>query len=173
MERINMKTLKNIKKTLMEIAQTLAQNDNIVKLLYNDEPTALTDPKPDVTLNKLIEEHYICVCAPTESGIKNQWKNTFLTVLLDSCYFGTQDDNTSVTYKIYVSTDEQHIQLNDNKHRLLELADEVISTLDGFKLSTAGKIEVKNFVHTMLSEFRFAYAIIIGFNDQNPRKVEI
>ena len=65
------------------------------------------------------------------------------------------------------------MRLNDNKHRLLELSDEVITTLDGFKLSTAGKIEVKNFAHTMLSEFRFAYAIIIGFNDQNPRKVEI
>lgn len=96
-----------------------------------------------------------------------------MTVLLDNCYFGGQDDNTSVTLKIYVSTDEQHLLIDDNQNRLLELLDRVITKLDGFKLSTAGKIEVKSFAHTMLSEFRFAYAVIISFNDQNPRKVEI
>lgn len=168
-----MKTLKNIKKCVMEIAQTLAQNENIVKLLYNDNSDALNQPKPDVSLNQLIQDHYICVCAPVESGIKDQWKNTFLTVLLDTCFFGGQDDNTTVSLKVYVSTDEQHLLIDDNKNRLLELLDEVINTLDGFKLSTAGKIEVKNFAHTMLSEFRFAYAIIVTFSDQNTRKVEI
>lgn len=168
-----MKTLKNIKKCVMEIAQTLAQNDNIVKLLYNDDPDALNQPKPSVDLNTLIQEHYICVCAPVESGINNQWKNTFLTVLLDTAYFTGQDDNTNVSLKIYVSTDEQHLLINDNKNRLLELLDEVIGELDGFKISTAGQIEVKSFAHTMLSEFRFAYVIVIGFNDQNPRKVQI
>ena len=168
-----MKTLVNIKKCVMEIAQTLAQNENIVKLLFNDSANALEQPKPDVSLNQLIQEHYICVCAPVESGIKDQWKNTFLTVLLDNCYFGGQDDNTTVSLKIYVSTDEQHLLLNDNKNRLLELLDEVIHTLDGFKIATAGKIDVKSFAHTMLSEFRFAYAITIGFNDQNPGKVQI
>lgn len=67
-----MKTLKNIKKCVMEIAQTLAQNENIVKLLYNDNSNALNQPKPNVSLNQLITDHYICVCAPVESGIKDQ-----------------------------------------------------------------------------------------------------
>ena len=66
-----MKTLKHIKKSVMEIAQLLAQNENIIKLLYNDKVTALLDDKPDVTLNTLIQEHYICICAPVESGIKD------------------------------------------------------------------------------------------------------
>lgn len=168
-----MKTLKNIKKCVMEIAQTLAQEDDIVKLLYNDNSDALKQPRPDISLNQLIAEHYICVCAPVESGIKDQWKNTFLTVLLDNCFFGRQDDNTTVSLKIYVSTDEQHLLIDDNQNRLLELLDRVITKLDGFKLSTAGKIEVGSFAHTMLSEFRFAYAVTISFSDQNPRKVEI
>lgn len=168
-----MKSLKNIKKCVNEIAQILVHNDNIVKLLFNDQPSALTDPKPDVDLNTLIQEHYICVCAPVESGIQNEWKNTFLTILLDNCYFGRQDDNTTTTLKIYVSTDEQHLLINDNKNRLLELLDLVITELDGHKLSSAGKLEVTSFAHTMLSEFRFAYAIIVTFSDQNTGKVEI
>ena len=168
-----MKTLRNIKKSVMEVAQLLAQNDNIVKLLYNDNASALIDAKPEVDLNTLITGHYICVCAPVESGIKDQWKNTFLTVLLDNIYFGRQDDNSTVSMKIYVSTDEQHLLLVDNKNRLLELIDEVVNTLDNYKLSTAGKIEVASCMHTMLSEFRFAYMIVINFNDQNARKVEI
>lgn len=168
-----MKTLKNIKKSVLEIAQILAQEDDIVKLLYNDNASALNEPRPPVDLNTLIQEHYICICAPVESGIKDQWKNTFLTVLLDNVYFGRQDDNTTVSLKIYVSTDEQHLLLDDNKNRLLELVDRVINKIDGYKISTAGKIEVSSFSHTMLSEFRFAYMIVVSFNDQNPRKVEI
>ena len=58
-----MKTLKNIKKSVMEIAQLLAQNETIVKLLYNDEPSALNDAAPQVDLNELIQNNYIChVC---------------------------------------------------------------------------------------------------------------
>ncbi len=168
-----MKSLKNIKKSVMEIAQLLAQKDEIVKLLYNDQATALNEPKPEVDLNTLIKEHYICICAPVESGIKDSWKNTFLTVLLDTGFFGRQDDNADITLKIYVSTDEQHLQLVDNRNRLFELMDNVISTLDSVKLSSAGKINVSSFSHTMLSEFRFAYVITITFSDQVSKKVEI
>ena len=67
-----MKSLKNIKKSVMEIAQLLAQDEEIVKLLHNDEPTALNDAVPSVDLNTLIQEHYICICAPVEDGIKDQ-----------------------------------------------------------------------------------------------------
>lgn len=168
-----MKTLKNIKKSVMEIAQTLAQNEDIVKLLYNDKSSALTDDPPDVDLNTLIQENYICICAPVEDGIKDQWKNTFLTILLDTGFFGRQDDNTAVTIKIYISTDRQHLLLDDNKNRLFELMDQVINTLDQMKISTAGKLDCSNFAHTMLSEFRFAYVITFTFADQNARKVEI
>lgn len=168
-----MKTLKNIKKSVMEIAQTLAQNENIIKLLFNDEKSALQDAVPVVDLNTLIQENYICICAPVESGIKDEWRNTFLTILLDNGFFGRRDDNTDVTVKIYVTTDEQHILLNDNKNRLLELMDEVITTLDGYKLSVAGKLSVNSFAHTMLSEFRFAYAISFSFSEQNAIQIEI
>lgn len=168
-----MKSLRNIKKSVMEIAQLLAQDEDIVKLLFNDEPTALNDAVPRVDLNTLIQEHYICICAPVEDGIKDQWKNTFLTILLDNAMFGRADDNTSVTIRIYVSTDEQHLLLIDNKNRLFELIDRIISILDNYKLSSAGTLTVNSFSHTMLSEFRFAYVIGLSFNEQVTRKVEI
>ena len=168
-----MKSLRNIKKSVMEIAQLLAQDEDIVKLLFNDEPTALNDAAPKVDLNTLIQEHYICICAPVEDGIKDQWKNTFLTILLDNAFFGRADENTSVGIKIYVSTDEQHLLLIDNKNRLFELMDRVISILDNCKLSSAGTLTVNSFNHTMLSEFRFAYVIGLSFNEQITRKVEI
>jgi len=170
-----MKSLKNIKKCVMEIAQVLAADEQIVKLLYNDQPDAIDKdvPKPTVDMNTLIQEHYICICAPVEDGIKDQWKNTFLTILLDNAFFGRADDNTAVNLKIYVSTDEQHLLLNGNKNRLFELLDRIITDLDGYKLSAAGKLEVGSFAHTMLSEFRFAYAISVSFDEQNTRKVEI
>ena len=93
--------------------------------------------------------------------------------MLDNGFFGRSDDNTSITIKIYVSTDEQHLLLIDNKNRLFELMDRVIDDLDNRKLSSAGTITVNSFNHTMLSEFRFAYVISLSFNEQVTRKVEI
>lgn len=66
-----MKSIRNIKKSVLEIAQLLAQNDNIVKLLYNDHSSALLEDRPDITLNQLLNDHYICICAPIESGIRD------------------------------------------------------------------------------------------------------
>lgn len=75
--------------------------------------------------------------------------------------------------KIYVSTEEQFLMLDDNKNRLFELIDEIIMTLEDKKLSSAGKMTVSTFSHTMLTEFRFAYVITVSFSDQTTRKVEI
>lgn len=168
-----MKSIRNIKKSVLEIAQLLAQNDNIVKLLYNDHSSALLEDRPDITLNQLLNDHYICICAPIESGIRDTWRNTFLTILLDNCYLDQKDDNYMASVKIYVSTEEQFLMLDDNKNRLFELIDEIIMTLEDKKLSSAGKMTVSTFSHTMLTEFRFAYVITVSFSDQTTRKVEI
>ncbi len=168
-----MKTLVNIKKSVIEVAQLLAADETILKLVYIDEPNALISPKPEITLNELIEQHYICVIPPVETGIKDSWRNTFITILLDNVSFNRRDDNTSANMIIYVSTDEAHVLLDDNKMRMLEIIDRIVAILEGKKITGAGIISVDNFNHTMLSEFRSAYRVMISFSDQNTKKVEI
>ena len=168
-----MKTIKNIKKSIVEVAQILAADEEILKLIYIDTPDALSQPKPEITLNELIAQHYVCVIPPVESGIKDSWRNTFITILLDNVYFNRRDDNTAANLIIYVSTDEAHVLLDDNKMRMLEIVDKVIGLLDNKKISGAGTLSVDSFTHTMLSEFRSAYRISISCNDQNTKKVEI
>ncbi len=168
-----MKTLRNVKKSVIEVAQLLAADPDILKLVYIDDPDALNQEKPDISLNDLISQHYICVIPPIETGIVDSWRNTFITILLDNVYFNRNDDNTASALVIYVSTDEQHVLLVDNKMRTLEIIDRIIAILEGKKLSGAGTLSIDNFSHTMLSEFRSAYRISISFNDQNTKKVEI
>lgn len=168
-----MKTIKNIKKSIIEIAQILAADETILKLIYLDVPDALSQPTPEISLNQLIEQHYVCVIPPVESGIKDSWRNTFITILLDNVYFSRRDDNTAANLIIYVSTDEAHVLLEDNKMRMLEIIDKITLLLDNKKISGAGTLSVDSCSHTMLSEFRSAYRISISCNDQNTKKVEI
>lgn len=168
-----MKTLKNIKKAVFEVAQILASDETIVKLLVNDNNNALNEPAPSIDLNTLISEHYVCIVPPVESGIRDSWRNTFITILLDTVNFGRRDDNTTGNLILYVTTDEAHAVLVDNKLRTLELIERILTLLEGKKLSSAGELSVSMVSHTMLSEFRPAYRISINFTDQNTRKVEI
>lgn len=164
----------NIKKSVNEVAQILAADDTVKKLIVNDDPSALNDDVPsDYSLNELIANHYICVIPPVESGIKDSWRNTFITILLGDSVFGRADDNTDSRLTIYITTDEAHVILDDNKNRMYELIDRICDLLDGVKISTAGKLHIDSVAHTMLSEFRSAYRMFISFDDQITKEVEI
>lgn len=168
-----MSQLRNLKRSVNEIAQLLAQNDIVCKLLFNDESSALTDPRPDVTFNELISGNYICMYPPVESRIEDYGRNTFITVLLDTALLHSSDDNTTATVVLYISTNEDHILLDNNANRLLEMCDEVINILDNKKLSTAGTINISSITHVMLSEFHAAYRLNLRISDQHSRKAEI
>ena len=168
-----MSKIKTIKKIPMEVIRLLAQNQEIVKLLVNDAPSALSDPAPSYTLNQLIEDRYISAFPPTESSIEQWGRNTFLTVLLDAVSLHNINDNSHINLVLYVSTDVSTLVLDDNKNRLLELADRIVDTLDNAKTSVAGSLIVNSMDHVLLSNFHSAYAIHIVCYEQETRKAEI
>ena len=52
--------LKNLKNAPIEIASTLASNETIVRLIYDDEPSVLLNKKTiSLSIEELINQNYI------------------------------------------------------------------------------------------------------------------
>ena len=168
-----MKPLKNIKKSVMEIASLLAQDPALVKLVYNDGADALEHDVPStVDLNYLIQNHYISVFPPVENRIEEYDRNTFLSILLDQIITSTEP-NIRGNFIIYVSTTESELLISDNRNRLLEICDRIIHILQNTKLSAVGTINITSISHVMLSEFHTAYRINLNISDQATVKGEM
>ena len=165
-----MKTIRNLKKCALEMATLLAQDDIIKKLLITDTEKALQEPVPDYSLNRLLEEHYVSIYPPVENRIEEYYRNTFLSILLDTII--GQDYQTG-NYLIYVSTDTAHISLINNQDRLLELVDRVCNILDGAKLTSAGEVSVTSVAYESLSDLHPAYRISVHVKDQIAPKGDL
>lgn len=168
-----MRSLRNLKKSAVEIAQILAQDPTLCKLLVIDAQDALDQATPDVNLNDLISNNYICFFPPVESRIEDYGRNTFITILLDEVSFNNSGYNNVCSIIIYVTTNEDHILLTNNKLRLIEMCDRIAQLLDGTKLSSAGTLSCNTMIHTMLSEFHSAYRMRFTLVDQENERAEI
>lgn len=167
-----MSKLRNIKNAVFEIAQLIGANDEVVRLIVNDNDNPLETPVSE-TINDLISERYIALYTPTENAIENFDRNTFIAIVVDSISLKTADNNSRASISVYVSTDLAHTLIQGNKNRLLEVCDRVETILEGAKLSTAGIISVTSIQHVMLSELHDAYKINCNLSDQAARKAEI
>ena len=166
--------LKNLKKTPIEIATILASNDDVVRLIYDDSSSALTKPQNyNIGVQELINLDYIGFYPATESGIKNIERNTFIIINLEDISLQNTDINTKATGAIYITTDKNHSLLDNNKLRLLELADAIDSCLENSKLSSAGKLYLTAINYVVFSDFRSGYRITFRLHDQETRKAEL
>lgn len=167
-----MVNLINVKKSPVEIATTLAQDNIIKKLLIIDNADALTEDVPEVDLNYLLENHYISMEPPVENRIQQYDRNTFISILVDTV-MPASEGNTRTNYVIYVSTNMDHQMLNNNKNRLLELADRIIILLQDKKFTSSGQMSFSSMSHLMLSEFHSAYRLGFSMVDQQKKVGDI
>lgn len=166
--------LKNLKKIPFEIATTLAADDIIVRLLYDDDPSVLNKTTDiAISMQELISSNYIGFYPATESGIKDIDRSTFIIINMEDFMLTTQDNNTRATGAIYITTDKSHCLLLNNKHRLLELVDRIETVLNGRKLSAAGEIDLTSVNYVVFSDFRSGYRINFKCFDQANRKAEL
>lgn len=168
-----MKNFVNIKKAPLEIAILLAKDTKIKQLLYSDDFDPLSADVSEVTLNMMLEGHYISMVPPTENRIEEYGRNSFLSILVDTISPNAADNNVRANLIIYISTSADRLMIKDNGNRLLELADRVYTVLQGKKLTASGEININNFSHVMLSEFHSSYRISLSIADQSTRKEDI
>lgn len=166
--------LKNIKKIPFEIASVLVSNEDVVKLIYDDDPSVLLKKnKINISMEELIQKNYIGFYPATETGINSIDRNTFIIINLEDINLQNTDININTSGAIYITTDKAHCLLNNNKLRLLELADVIEDVLENQKLSSAGKIILTSVNYVVFSDFRSGYRINFRCSDQQTRKAEL
>lgn len=166
--------LKNIKKIPFEIASILVSNEDVVKLIYDDDPSVLLKKnKINISMEELIQKNYIGFYPATETGINSIDRNTFIIINLEDINLQNTDININTSGAIYITTDKAHCLLNNNKLRLLELADVIEGVLENQKLSSAGKIILTSVNYVVFSDFRSGYRINFRCSDQQTRKAEL
>lgn len=165
--------LKNLKKAPMEIASLLAADEKVVKLIYNDSSSALTESFSPVSMQDLINQDYIGFYPAIESGIKDIERNTFIIISTEDFSLAQNGINTTVSGSIYITTDKAHSLLANGAIRLLELIDAIDSCLENQKLSSAGKISLVDVQYVTFSDFRCGYRIGFRLIDQQNRKAEL
>lgn len=170
-----MNKLINFKKLPYELASVIAHDAIVQRLLINDSINALDETIPalsnlqDLSTSSiaqyLIKENYISIAAPTESGIENYTRNTFIIINIDSIDFHDGSENNAATGSIFFVTDDEHQYLSNNRLRLFEIADAVINILDNRKFSSAGTFRVESLDTIFFSEFQRGYRLVFTLKD--------
>lgn len=170
-----MNKLINFKKLPYELASVIAHDAIVQRLLINDGVNALDETIPalsnlqDLSASSiaqyLIKENYISIAAPTESGIENYTRNTFIIINIDSIDFHDGSENNAATGSIFFVTDDEHQYLSNNRLRLFEIADTVINILDNRKFSSAGTFRVESLDTIFFSEFQRGYRLVFTLKD--------
>lgn len=164
-----MSKLMNIKKAPFEIAQILGGNELIQRLLVIDTPNALTKSFTPLSINELLANKYINITPRLENGKIDSGRNTFIEVRINECDFARE----GAVGEVLIGTDTEHALLENNKIRLLELADAIEGILNERKISTAGKILCRFVQEIEYSEFTYGYTIAFSISDQQTQKGDV
>lgn len=93
-------------------------------------------------------------------------------MVLDTVSFN-EEENSRANIFVYITTDDNHVLLDDNKNRLIESADRIVSVLQGKKLSAAGQINVTSMNYVTFSDHRSGYQINLNLTDLQSGKVAL
>lgn len=173
--------LDQIKNSGFEMAQLLAKNKDIQKLLYIDsDDIDMLDNKKYVDIlptqpNWFLENSYIKVETPVELAAGETIdRNTVIFIRLDDFTFHMSDNNVASWGFIDIITNENHVLLTNNRSRLLELVNLVVKTLDGKKLSAAGEVEISSASFSVYSPNLFGWRMRFSLKDTSTyRQAEI
>lgn len=160
-----------LKQAPLEVAQLLSTNNILCGLLVDDTK----EPQPQsVSVKQLISEKYLNIFSPLlNASIKDYTRNSSISIVLDEIDLEEENANTKATFYIYVLVDNAHIELANYKNRLLDMIDEILTTLDGKKLSASGAIQISSVVFIPVDESTSGYRLYCSLTDQTSGKAEI
>lgn len=166
-----MNSLRNIKKIPLEVGKLLANNKKFCGFLVDDSKSPQSI---QMSYEDLLNQHYIVIYPPNDDGeMKEYTRNTYAAILIDTIDMDDIDNNARVTGHIFLTTTRDHIVLSENRNRLLELCDEVVSTLNDVKITSASKIYISSIVFLMMDVEKPCYRISFELSDQQVERAEI
>lgn len=168
-----MKTLGKITTLPCEIIQLLATNERLQKLLLIDTNDINVADFEKWHWAKLIESDYMSIAPIVDGNITNNSRNTFLIVHLDDIDSYGWEDNIEISGSVFIGTNLEHVWLQGNKLRLLEMIDEIMKTLDNYKFSVAGKMTVYRASSVVYANKSFGYRVFFKIKEQENKGVEL
>lgn len=137
-----MSLLSNVNKTLYAIKSKLVNNDTITKTLYYSvanplEQAAMTTAQKEavVVMNPIVEYN-------TDP---NNTINNFIAIGVPMVVYGDNLEGVAIRINIAIVCHTDYWELNNNRLRLMVVADEVFSELNEQKFSLSGKFVVDGF----------------------------
>ena len=166
------KNLLNFQSTMFEIRDILLHDETIRKLLYFDTKDAYTKTEVPSVEDLLTDGtgkdlNYITLFPIMEKGVKEYGRNTYIQITLPLTDLDVSSGNNNIFAGVLVTciTDRDHYMLNDNKLRLIEIANRALQLLDGAKCSAAGKLEVINMQEVIFDTEVYGYTLKVVTTD--------
>ena len=168
-----MKSLKSITKSLRDIAVRIAQDIELQKLLISDVRNVQQENYTPLSVNEMLEQHYILLTPQNEKSIQNMGRNTFLIITIQDVNFESQDANSTANGNIFVVTDIDHAMINNEEERSMAIADRLIQDLDNLKLSASVALTITSMSRIAYTETLCGLQIRFKIGEQiNQKEVD-
>lgn len=166
-----MYNLQTIINSFNEIAIRLASNVELQKYLLIDNKDINAENFQPLTIQQLLDQQYICNGSQNEDAIAKMGRNTFLVISLRDITFA--DKNINVYGNIYIVNNINNHFVNNHEDRCLHIANAIIKSIDGLKLSSSIQIGVTSLSRVTYTQFLSGYMLNFNFSDQAEKEAEL
>lgn len=146
---------------LAEFQTALLNKPNLRKMLFYDSPDALKKEAPAIEDVK----NLVTLRPLAESAIADFGKHTYIVIDIDLIDLDIDDDSQILAnVDIAAITQFDTWSLSQNKIRVLEICNEIISAIDGKKFSASGAADVWEIRRVTINKQSNSYVcrVIIG-----------
>lgn len=158
---LGQRMFENLEKAIFEIRTLIESEKNIRKLLVIDSANALEQGTPDVS-----DARKHILLAPVFDITEPPYdKNTIMTIVLSKGKYDSDAVLLNGMIKINVLTRTELWELDNNKIRPLEIANNLISVLENRKVSVSHKLYFTNIDIAILNENVSGYSIIFQLEE--------
>lgn len=155
------KIFDNVQRAIFEIKSAIKSNEDIRKMLFIDSKNALSQTAPSISE---VEPHII-VAAVFDITEPPFDKNTIMTVVLNKVKYDSDAVLLNGMIKINVLTRSELWELNDDKIRPLEIANNVVKLLDNRKVSASHKLYFTHMDIAILNENVSGYSVVFSLEE--------
>lgn len=154
--------LELIELSLFSIKRLLLNNEKIKKLLYNDSNNAL-----NIELEESIKVDDYILLSPFYNLLKdnNYSKNSVISIKLKSINNDNEDNILFGSINISIVTNVDKWNLINNKIRPLEIANEIIKTINNKKFNVSNPLSFVSMNEIIYDEKIVGYDLIFNITD--------
>lgn len=164
-----MSLISNLNKTLYAIKNKLMNNDDLTKLLFY----SVVNPLESANLTTTQKEQIITLNPIVEYNTDpNSTLNNFISIGIPMIGYGDKLDGVLVKIEIAIVCHVDYWELNNNRLRLMKIAEIVFDELNEQKFSLSGKLVVDGFKPEIFQDNLVGYRLT-GFMVDTDLDIEL